>query len=88
MHVFKGGQDADGYRPGNAGLTLTANLTPEEEQATRERLAEYLAGMDADKKALPRESHRGAFFHPESVRRSANARRSVSKAESTFSSVW
>ena len=29
-----------------------ANLTPEEAQATRERLAEYLAGMDVDEKAL------------------------------------
>ena len=33
-------------------FTLMANLTPEEAQATRERLAEYLAGMDADEKAL------------------------------------
>ena len=31
---------------------LMANLTPEEAQATRERLAEYLAGIDADEKAL------------------------------------
>ena len=33
-------------------FTMMANLTPEEAQATRERLAEYLAGMDADEKAL------------------------------------
>jgi hypothetical protein len=33
-------------------FTLMANLTPEEAQATRERLAEYLAGMDADEKSL------------------------------------
>ena len=33
-------------------FTLMANLTPEEAQATRERLAEYLAGMDVDEKAL------------------------------------
>ena len=33
-------------------FTLMANLTPEEAQATRERLVEYLAGMDADEKAL------------------------------------
>jgi CHASE1-domain containing sensor protein len=33
-------------------FTLMANLTPEEAEATRERLAEYLAGMDADEKAL------------------------------------
>ena len=33
-------------------FTMMANLTPEEAQATRERLAAYLAGMDADEKAL------------------------------------
>ena len=33
-------------------FTMMANLTPEEAQATRERLTEYLAGMDADEKAL------------------------------------
>jgi acyl-CoA reductase-like NAD-dependent aldehyde dehydrogenase len=33
-------------------FTLMANLTPEEAQATRERLAEYLAGREADEKAL------------------------------------
>ena len=33
-------------------FTLMANLTPEEAQATRERLAGYLSGMDADEKAL------------------------------------
>ena len=33
-------------------FTLMANLTLEEAQATRERLAEYFAGMDADEKAL------------------------------------
>jgi CHASE1-domain containing sensor protein len=29
-----------------------ANLTPEEVQATRERLTAHLAGMDVDEKAL------------------------------------
>ena len=33
-------------------FTMMANLTPEEAQATRERLAAHLAGMDADEKAL------------------------------------
>ena len=33
-------------------FTMMTNLTPEEAQATRERLTEYLAGMDADEKAL------------------------------------
>ena len=33
-------------------FTLMANLTPEEAQATRERLTQYLAGMDTDEKAL------------------------------------
>jgi hypothetical protein len=33
-------------------FTMIANLTPEEAQATRERLKQYLAGMDADEKAL------------------------------------
>ena len=33
-------------------FTMMANLTPEEAQATRERLAEYLAGMNADDKVL------------------------------------
>jgi hypothetical protein len=33
-------------------FAMMANLTPEEAQATRERLAEYLAGMDGDEKAL------------------------------------
>ena len=32
--------------------TMIANLTPEQAQATRERLATHLAGMDADDKAL------------------------------------
>ena len=32
--------------------TDVANLTPEEAQATRERLTQYLAGMDADERAL------------------------------------
>ena len=31
--------------------TMIANLTPEQAQATRERLAVHLAGMDADDKA-------------------------------------
>ena len=33
-------------------FTMMTNLTPEEAQATRESLTEYLAGMDADEKAL------------------------------------
>jgi CHASE1-domain containing sensor protein len=33
-------------------FTMMANLTPEEAQATRERLTQYLAGMDVDEKAL------------------------------------
>jgi hypothetical protein len=33
-------------------FTMIANLTPEEAQATRERLTQYLAGMDADEKSL------------------------------------
>ena len=33
-------------------FTMMANLTPEEAQATRERLMAYLAGMDADEKTL------------------------------------
>ena len=32
--------------------TMMANLTPEEAQATRERLKAHLAGMDADEKTL------------------------------------
>ena len=32
--------------------TMIANLTPEEAQATRERLMQYLAGMDVDERAL------------------------------------
>ena len=32
--------------------TMIANLTPEEAQATRERLTQYLAGMDVDERAL------------------------------------
>ena len=33
-------------------FTMMANLTPEEVQATREKLTKYLTGMDADEKAL------------------------------------
>jgi hypothetical protein len=33
-------------------FTMMTNLTPEEAQATRERLMEYLVGIDADEKAL------------------------------------
>ena len=33
-------------------FTMMTNLTPEEAQATRERLTEYLAGMDAEETAL------------------------------------
>ena len=32
--------------------TMIANLTPDQAQATKERLAAHLAGMDADEKAL------------------------------------
>ncbi|ANW00349.1 hypothetical protein LMTR13_09390 [Bradyrhizobium icense] len=32
--------------------TMIANLTPDQAQATRERLAAHLAGMNADEKAL------------------------------------
>ena len=32
--------------------TMIANLTPEQAQATRERLAAHLAGVDADERAL------------------------------------
>ena len=32
--------------------TMIANLTPEQAQATRERLATHLAGVDADESAL------------------------------------
>ena len=37
---------------------MIANLTPEQVQATRERLTAYLAGMDADEKALAIEGMR------------------------------
>ena len=33
-------------------FTMMTNLTPEEAQATRERLTEYLARIDADETAL------------------------------------
>ena len=33
-------------------FTMMTNLTPGEAQATRERLTQYLAGMDVDEKAL------------------------------------
>ena len=33
-------------------FTMMANLTPEEAQATREKLRAHLAGMAADEKAL------------------------------------
>mgnify|MGYP001047743741 CR=1 FL=1 len=32
--------------------TMIANLTPDQAQATKERLAAHLAGMDADETAL------------------------------------
>jgi hypothetical protein len=38
--------------------TLITHLTPAEAQATRERLAAHLAGMDADEKALAVEGMR------------------------------
>jgi CHASE1-domain containing sensor protein len=38
--------------------TMIANLTPEQVQTTRERLTAYLAGMDADEKALAVEGMR------------------------------
>jgi len=52
MHVFKGGKMQTAIYRVMQAFTLMANLTPEEAQATRERLAEYLAGVDADEKAL------------------------------------
>ena len=33
-------------------FTLMANLSPEEARATRERLAQYLTGIDADERRL------------------------------------
>jgi hypothetical protein len=38
--------------------TLITHLTPTEAQATRERLAAHLAGMDADERALAVEGMR------------------------------
>jgi hypothetical protein len=38
--------------------TMIANLTPDEVQATRQRLAAHLAGMDADEKGLAVEGMR------------------------------
>ena len=38
--------------------SLIANLTPDEAQTTRQRLAAHLAGMDADEKALAVEGMR------------------------------
>jgi hypothetical protein len=38
--------------------TMIANLTPDEVQATRQRLAAHLAGMDADEQALAVEGMR------------------------------
>ena len=52
MHEPKGGQDAGGHRPDNANLHDDDKPHSREAQATRERLTEYLAGMDADETAL------------------------------------
>lgn len=38
--------------------SMIANLTPDEVQATRQRLAAHLAGMDTDEKALAVEGMR------------------------------
>jgi hypothetical protein len=52
MHVFKGGKMQTAIDRVMQAFTVMANLTLEEAQATRERLAEYFAGTDADEKAL------------------------------------
>ena len=52
MHVFREDKMQAAIDRVMQAFTLMANLTPEEAQVTRERLAEYLAGMDADEKAL------------------------------------
>jgi hypothetical protein len=56
--------------------TMIANLTPEQAQATRERLAVHLAGMDADDKALAVEGLRH-LRGPERVARRRLARGST-----------
>jgi hypothetical protein len=56
--------------------TMIANLTPEQAQATRERLAAHLAGMDADDKALAVEGLR-YLRGPERVARRRLARGST-----------
>jgi hypothetical protein len=56
--------------------TMIANLTPEQAQATRERLAVHLAGMDADYKALAVEGLR-YLRGPERVARRRLARGST-----------
>ena len=56
--------------------TMIANLTPEQAQATRERLATHLAGMDADDKALAVEGLR-YLRGPERVARRRLARGST-----------
>jgi hypothetical protein len=56
--------------------TMIANLTPEQAQATRERLAVHLAGMDADDKALAVEGLR-YLRGPERVARRRLARGST-----------
>jgi hypothetical protein len=52
MHVLREDKMQAAIDQVMQAFTLMANLTPEEAQATRERLAEYLAGIDADEKAL------------------------------------
>jgi hypothetical protein len=56
--------------------TMIANLTPEQAQATRERLATHLSGMDADDKALAVEGLR-YLRGPERVARRRLARGST-----------
>jgi len=57
-------------------FTLMANLSPEEARATRERLAQYLTGIDADEKALAVEGLR-YLRGPERVARRRLARGST-----------
>jgi flagellar motility protein MotE (MotC chaperone) len=64
MHVFKGGKMQTAIDRVMQAFTVMANLTLEEAQATRERLAEYFAGMDADEKALAIEGLRDFCADP------------------------
>jgi|ERR1043166_9636942 hypothetical protein len=74
MHVFKGGKMQTAIYRVMQAFTLMANLTLEEAQATRERLAEYFAGMDADEKALAIEGLRYFCAYP-AVSRAKNGER-------------